>query len=123
MLIEISSCAERRRRYAMHLRGTHCVRSVGKNQISRVQSRVNSGRAVAKVGADVDEKICDGVESGSVHAMSVERTAVKLFCDVAGAVAAGNGCGAGVDSVKQQHSFMLPEQQGDFVCAPESEVI
>jgi hypothetical protein len=107
----------------MHLRGTHCVRSDGKNQISRAQSRVNSGRADAKVGADVDEKICDGAESGRIQAMSVERTAAKLFCDVAEDVAAGSGCGTEVDSVKQQHSFMLPEQQDDFVCAPESEVI
>jgi hypothetical protein len=107
----------------MHLRGTHCVRSVGKNQINRAQSRVNSGRADAKVGADVDEKVCGGAESGRIHAMSVEKTAVKLFCDATGDVAAGSGWAAESDWATQQQSIIRPEQQGDFVCALESEVI
>jgi hypothetical protein len=83
---------------------------------------VNSGRADAKDGADVDEKVCDDVESGSVHSTNVERTAVKLFCDAAGDVVAGIGSEAESDWATQQQSFIRPEQHEDFFCALESEV-
>ena len=44
------------RQDAMHLRGTHCGRSDGNNQISRAQSRWNSGTASAEVGAESKEE-------------------------------------------------------------------
>ncbi len=107
----------------MHLRGTHCVRSVGKNQISRAQSRVKSGTAFAKDGVTVGEAACESADSGRVHTANVERTAMKLFWEASGVVAAGSGCGADVDSVKQQHSAILPAQHEDFFCAPKSGVV
>jgi len=107
---------------AMHLCATHCVPSDRKNQINRAQSRVNSGRADAKDGADVDKEVSDSAESGSVHATSIERTAVKLFCDAAGAVAVGIGSEAESVLATQQQSFIRPEQHEDFFCALESEV-
>ena len=98
----------------MHLRGTHCVRSDGKNQISRAQSRWNNGSANARDGAEADEENCDGADSGRVHATSMERTAVKVFCGASGVVAAGRGDGAELDSVTQQQSAIRMEQHEVF---------
>ncbi len=43
----------------MHLRGTHCGRSGGENQMSRAQCRVKSGTPVAVSDAEAaGEKVC-----------------------------------------------------------------
>jgi hypothetical protein len=86
----------------MHLRGTHCVRSDGKNQISSAQSRWNNGRAAAKEGVEVEDDDCSEAESGRVHATRTDKTAEKSFCAATGDVAAGSDCGAEADSVTQQ---------------------
>jgi hypothetical protein len=97
----------------MHLRGTHCVRSDGKTQINRAQSRWNSGIAVAKDGEEAVCEICCGVVSGSVHATTAKRTLAKSCCATGGAVVTGIVCVADEVSATQQQLARSEAQQGD----------
>jgi len=61
----------------MHLRGTHCGRSDGKNQISRAQSRWNNGMADHKGEELSDDKTTADNESGKIHAVTLMATATR----------------------------------------------
>lgn len=99
----------------MHLCGTHCVRSGGKTQINRAQSRWNKGRADARDGAEECERNRTEAESGRVHATKADRTAEKSFSVARGAVEGGSDCGDEAVSVTQQQSAIRMEQHEDFV--------
>ncbi len=89
----------------MHLRGTHCGRSGRKTQISRAQSRWNSGIAKDEKELSVEETFA-GAFSGSVHATSLEITAVKLMDVLMETDAAGRGIESGEDCSTQQQAFL-----------------
>ena len=109
MLIEISSCAERRE-YAMHLRGTHCVRSDRKTQISRAQSRWNSGMTKDEGEEAAAVETCAVADAGNVHATTVERSAVSC-CWFAAGTEAVECCGVSlVACATQQHVFCALQQ-------------
>jgi hypothetical protein len=108
MLIEISSCAERQRRDAMHLRGTHCGRSGRKNQINRAQSRWNNGTARGEAELSVEEIIA-GAFAGSVHTTSLGMTATKSIDALAATGVTGRGTASGADGEKQQ-ALWQPQQ-------------
>ena len=109
MLIEISSCAERRE-YAMHLRGTHCVRSDRKTQISRAQSRWNSGTTKDEGEEAEAVETCTVADAGNVHATTVERSAV-CCCWFAAGTEAVECCGVSLAACStQQHVFCALQQ-------------
>ena len=89
----------------MHLRGTHCGRSGRKTQISRAQSRWNSGIAKDEKELSVEETFA-GAFSGSVHATSLEITVVKLTDVLMETDAAGRVIEAGADCSTQQQAYL-----------------
>ena len=92
----------------MHLRGTHCGRSDGKTQISRAQSRWNSGIAKDEEERSEETTIA-GAFSGSVHATNLGITAVKLMDVLMETDAAGRGFESGADCSTQQQAFLVAQ--------------
>ena len=92
----------------MHLRGTHCVRSDGKNQISRAQCRWNNETARDKAELSVEE-IARAV-AGSVHTRSLGTKAVKSMEALLEAGAAVSGMASDLDCSTQQQVFWGVQQ-------------
>lgn len=93
----------------MHLRGTHCVLSDGKNQISRAQCRVKSGTVRDEARLSVEETIA-GVGVGRVQASTLGITVVKSIAALAETGAAGTGTAVGADCSTQQQAFLAVQQ-------------
>lgn len=94
----------------MHRRGTHCGRSDRKTQISRAQSRRNSGIAEDKSGEILAAVAFAVAGTGSNQATDGGSTAAKSRLDRAEAGAAGNGTDWDSDSATQQQMFLATQQ-------------
>ena len=94
----------------MRLRGTHCGRSGGEDQIRRAQSRRKSGTRAAQHGARLSADEKSASPRGSVHEIEAVIENELRFCELVGAVAGDSGAGSVEDCVTQQLVFSQAQQ-------------
>ena len=94
----------------MCLRGTHCGRLGGEDQISRAQSRRNTGTRAATSDEESSAEEKSASSRGSIHAIEVVGENKLRFCETVWAGATGSGAWAGADFVTQQLVWLQAQQ-------------
>ena len=95
----------------MCLRGTHCGRSAGEDQISRAQSRRKSGTRAASSDEELSAEEKSTSPRGRVHAIEGVRENEWRFCEPVWAGANGSGAGSGEAFATQQLVWLQAQQE------------